>query len=140
MILFVDDSDDMGHFVKGLEDLGIRVEWASNFYDAIDSLDDDPGEDAYSAVVLDLAMSSRGLPDEAMELADQVFSGWAFYKCVLKHYPRLQENTIFLSGSPENFMERVGDEIYRDLNVVTKGYNDIDSVAEILSRLNIYIG
>ena len=142
MILFIDDSDYMGSFIEGLCERKIKVDWAKNFYDATDSLDDDPGEIYYNAIILDLAMSNKGLPDKAKELADKVFPGWAFYKYVIApNYSRLKEKTIFLSGFPENFKEKIGETEYKCLNVVTKGHNQVQNVIDMLKKLDVlYVG
>jgi hypothetical protein len=132
MILFVDDSMEMGYFAQGLIDKGNDVDWASNFYDAIESLEDASDEGKYSAIILDLALNNAGLPDEALDDAKMVFPGWAFYVHILKNYPSLQEKTIFLSGFPENFEEKIGGEKYSKLIVVRKGYGDIDNVLACL--------
>jgi len=140
MILFIDDSVDMGPFIRVIIEKGYSVDWAGNFDDAIDSLEFDPGANKYSAIILDLAMSNEGLPDskEVLKLAEEVYSGWAFYVYVLKEYPLLQKNTIILSGVPEGFMKKIGENEYSKLNVVKKGYGDIDKVIELLVKFRVY--
>jgi len=140
MILFIDDSTNMGYFYEGLKSENIETLWSGNFHDARYALAIDPGERFFQAIILDLHMSTKGLPREekVLDLAEKVYSGWVFYEYVLKDYPDLKDKTIFLSGFPENFEEKIGREEYSKLNIVRKGPNDIEDVQNILQKLGIY--
>ena len=139
MILFIDDSAEMRPFAEGLRIKHVKIDWAGNFYDARDSLAYEPGAKNYDAIILDLHMPTKGLPKdkETFQLANKVFSGWAFYKYVLDSYPILQKKTIFLTGVPENFKDRIGEEHFSELNVIQKGSNNVEDAYAMLKKLGV---
>ena len=133
MILIVEDSSTSKDFVYNLMQLGYALNWVNNMYDAVYYIETEPGYRAFCAVILDTDMSEEGLPKDALDEAQETYSGYAFYKHVLKVSPELQEKTIVFSGFTEQLKEKISKEKYDKLKIVRKG--DKDHLAIIIETL-----
>ena len=138
MILMVEDSDYFLDFANNLEQKGYDVDWVKSFSGAIYRIQKNPKSYAYDAVILDLDMSSEGLPDEALETAKKLYSGWAFYKHVLCKIPPsyrldLYKRTIFFTGFDATFKGKFSHEEYNELHVI--GKNEPDALKKTCSLL-----
>ena len=124
MILIVEDRSESTDFVRTLMLRGYTIRWVNTMDDAVYYIEEKPGYNAFDAVILDMDMPEEGLPDEAIDTARETFTGYAFYKHVLKISPELQEKTIFLSEFTDELKKRISAEKYEKLKLVSKKNKD----------------
>ena len=134
MILLVEDGSYLYDFAGNLSQRGYDVEWVRTMSAACYKIKEKPGAYAYDAVILDLDIPTRGLPPEALETAEKIYSGWAFYCHVLNVLPELQARTIFLTGFYVDFKEKIGEE-HKKLYVLCKDDRDqLKKVCDLLRQ------
>jgi hypothetical protein len=137
MILIVEDDFLFANHAVVLHER-YTIKWVNNMHDAVYRIREEPGHAAFQAVVLDMAMGYEGLPKEALEDAEKIFPGYAFYKHVLDVSEELQKKTIFLTGFPDELKRRIGNDEYNKLKMIDKG--NIRQLDELMDLLDSYYG
>ena len=123
-ILFAEDDPKVLDLAKILREKGHTVTAACNLCDAEEALMEQEKNGDYNAVILDLNMSISDLPRAYQKEAKESFTGWVFYKYILKQYTQINDNVIFLTAYDSVFHELLGEEV-KGITVIGKGNRDI---------------
>jgi len=124
-VLFIEDDIEIINLTKSLL-FGHEITPSPTFFNARFCLEINPGCDTFGAVIIDLTMPVEDLPEDLQELDG--LPGFIFYENILKNYPKLYKNTIFLTGFSNRLKDQIGEEKYNKLRVVRKRNDDTAKV------------
>ena len=138
-ILFIEDNCEISELKKE-HFPGCQVTVAYTLFSARFCLEKDPGADAFDAIIFDVNMPFEDLPQDLQDMLtedEKELPGYVFYEKILKvKYPKLYKNTIFYTGFVKRLKEKVGEDRFKTLRIVSKDNNRTSKdISEYLRKM-----
>lgn len=133
-ILVVDDNSSPREIAYALEARGYKVQACQDLCQAeyyASNAHVSTGGEPFDALILDLTMDATYLPEELWAEARMFYSGWVFYERILKELnPGLYNRTILYTAFGDQLKEKIGEDRYKKLRVLSKTNNDMMQIAD----------